>query len=182
MKRHRKYGNIPQLKLERFVPSWKSWWGDLQPKWRGAWPHRRQVPPGETWAGCRRGGKNGFFIVLISLAWWSVAVETGTWQEKAAFADALEDVRWVASQLVNVRSEGQSDGASHGTKKVTHRGSNKKSTSSATQVDPITPSGPKTRSSQRAATAAKGSQSAARVEKRVRGESEGEPSDTPAKK
>ncbi len=64
-----------------------------------AWPMPRVEPVDAVgWDILRRGGCNGFFLVVISLAWWvSAALLSGEGFEEAMVA--VEDVSWVCSAI-----------------------------------------------------------------------------------
>jgi hypothetical protein len=60
----------------------------------------RQVPEdGEDWDSICRGGPNGFFIIVLALAWWVSAVNGKVERE---LHDILVDVTWVVGEMVNV--------------------------------------------------------------------------------
>ncbi|KAI0045477.1 hypothetical protein FA95DRAFT_1495406, partial [Auriscalpium vulgare] len=68
----RDYSKSPVIDdVKAFTASWRAWWIGLQPEWRGSkWPLAREVRASEAWSDCRKGGRNGFAIVLITLSWW----------------------------------------------------------------------------------------------------------------
>ncbi|KAH7917983.1 hypothetical protein BV22DRAFT_991336, partial [Leucogyrophana mollusca] len=57
-----------------YAAAWKAWWTSMQPSWRiskGKWnPCHNDSHSDEEWTALRRGGKNGIFMVLVSLACW----------------------------------------------------------------------------------------------------------------
>ncbi|KAI0039071.1 hypothetical protein FA95DRAFT_1458674, partial [Auriscalpium vulgare] len=81
--------------VAEFADSWRSWWTHLQPEWRaGDWPLRRTgAREDEDWMELRKGGRNGFEMILVSMSWWFSAAEPGT--ERNEWESALEDVNWV---------------------------------------------------------------------------------------
>lgn len=79
----------------KYKASWQAWWKGLQPKWRlledGTF--LQEVPDtGEEWEVLRRGGPNGFFIILFALAWWAKAMKG---EDDTGLLNAVEDVTWV---------------------------------------------------------------------------------------
>lgn len=105
IKDRRKYEKPPPLTdLRLFGASWKAWWQGLQPDWRQAsWPPS-QVQVAETqdeWEGLDKGGRNGIFVVVLTLSWWwSSAVDAGTSMDEVKVA--VEDVRWVMGVMAKV--------------------------------------------------------------------------------
>ncbi|EIW58984.1 uncharacterized protein TRAVEDRAFT_94514, partial [Trametes versicolor FP-101664 SS1] len=75
MKNHRLYEKLPKIKSpKQFSVSWKRWWVSLQPSLRTndeAWPLPRSEPVNPSdWDIVARGGCNGLFLVVLTLAWW----------------------------------------------------------------------------------------------------------------
>ena len=52
------------------------------------------------WLNIRKGGSNGVFIVILTLAWWLHA-SNGVVDADPEFARALEDVSWVLDHLIS---------------------------------------------------------------------------------
>ncbi|KAI0054879.1 hypothetical protein BV25DRAFT_1790807, partial [Artomyces pyxidatus] len=73
VQRHRVYEKPPVIKdLKAYGIGFRKWWEGLQPLWRGdSWPLERATPVGEKWTKTRKGGANGFVMVVIALAWWA---------------------------------------------------------------------------------------------------------------
>jgi hypothetical protein len=90
---------VPDFKVAEFAVVWKSWWESLQPTWRlrESWPLSRETPPGEDWSVLRRGGINGFFIVLMCFSWW--ASKKMSAREREEFEAAMVDVTWVIKKV-----------------------------------------------------------------------------------
>lgn len=103
MKNHRQYEKLPKIKSPtQFAVTWKKWWASLQPSVRtadGAWPLPRVEPVDPTdWNVVAKGGGNGFFLVVLTLAWWLWAVM----HENMSMIDvleAVEDVSWVLNMV-----------------------------------------------------------------------------------
>ncbi|KAF9779708.1 hypothetical protein BJ322DRAFT_986375, partial [Thelephora terrestris] len=93
----RSFDKSPPIKsLEKYTKLWICWWTSLQPDWRktGRWPLPCRVPVHGGWDELLAGGKDGLFIVVMTLAWWSNAqaeMEGESHQLEAAIAD----VSWV---------------------------------------------------------------------------------------
>ncbi|TDL15290.1 hypothetical protein BD410DRAFT_699483, partial [Rickenella mellea] len=74
LKNYRQYDKDPQIKsVEKFAQKWRVWWTQLQPRARipstdPAWPLLRVN--GLDWSLTRRGGNNGFLVIILTLAWW----------------------------------------------------------------------------------------------------------------
>ncbi|KAI0047217.1 hypothetical protein FA95DRAFT_1473861, partial [Auriscalpium vulgare] len=75
-KRGKKATYSPDIKsLAEYGNTWLSWWISMQPEWRvgdGCWPLERAEGE-ETysdWEALCRGGRTGFFVVVMSLSWW----------------------------------------------------------------------------------------------------------------
>ncbi|KAI0039149.1 hypothetical protein FA95DRAFT_1456158, partial [Auriscalpium vulgare] len=70
----RHYDKWPAIKnAAKFGRAWREWWTKMNPAWRvGArdWPLGRVVVAEETWPELRKGGRNGFVLVLLTLVWW----------------------------------------------------------------------------------------------------------------
>jgi len=76
------------------------WWSKIQPQWRdtGSWPFPQEDATGEDWGHLLEGGKDGLFIVVVSLAWW---IHARILLERSKVADAILDVAWVITNLVS---------------------------------------------------------------------------------
>jgi hypothetical protein len=55
---------------------------------------------GEEWDTLRRGGPNGFFIVILAFSWWVEAMDGRVGD--AELRDALDDVIWVVRCMDDV--------------------------------------------------------------------------------
>lgn len=87
----------------KFTKGFVAWYRSLQPAWRQAsdeWPMSREVPVEERWEDIAKGGKTGFFVLLVGLCWWRAkAGEVGSGEKREQFDSVLEDVRWVLGQI-----------------------------------------------------------------------------------
>ena len=84
-------------------PGWNAWWLAIQPGWRGSeWPLSKDIPADsgdDIWATLHRAGRNGIFLVIITLAWWlAVSVEAADALDD--LKRAVDDVEWVLSHSV----------------------------------------------------------------------------------
>ncbi|KAF7799680.1 hypothetical protein EIP86_010920 [Pleurotus ostreatoroseus] len=81
-----------------FGKQFSLWWQTLQPKARvqATGGLRRCELSSTEWAGLRKTGKNGFFLVLLGLAWWRASVSDGA--DRVAWNDVASDVLWVLEE------------------------------------------------------------------------------------
>lgn len=76
------------------------WWSDIQPEWRDteSWPFLKEDAAGEDWGHLLDGGKDGLFLVVVSLGWW---INARVPSEESKANDAVADVTWVINNLVS---------------------------------------------------------------------------------
>jgi len=99
MKGGRKYDAMPEVSIGTFAPTWTEWWVRLQPEWRGeTFPLSTEAPEVSDWSELRKGGPNGIFVVLLSLGWWGMAMESD--EELTSWGDVFMGFRWVLEQLL----------------------------------------------------------------------------------
>ncbi|KAI0323432.1 hypothetical protein GY45DRAFT_1214498, partial [Cubamyces sp. BRFM 1775] len=72
---HRQYEKIPVIGgITVYGAEWALWWRALQPDGRldaeGELQRIEETEGGISWSVLRRGGPNGFFLVLLALSWW----------------------------------------------------------------------------------------------------------------
>ena len=79
------------------------WWTAAQPEWRdtGSWPFEQGEATGDWGTKLSSGGKDGIFLVLMSLGWWAHA--RGPVMDNKLNA-AVGDVSWVVEHLVTALS------------------------------------------------------------------------------
>ncbi|EJF62416.1 hypothetical protein DICSQDRAFT_58770, partial [Dichomitus squalens LYAD-421 SS1] len=101
-KASRSYEKLPKVKsTQQYAVGWKRWWVSLQPPSRiehgNTWPPARCEPADdEEWNSVRRGGPNGMFLAVISLAWWLwAAVDAGEPVVGSEVEQAIDDIAWV---------------------------------------------------------------------------------------
>lgn len=93
--------------LDVFISDWVGWWIAIQPSWRQAdvWPlpsSTTTARSGEDWGPLVRGGCNGFYVVILALAFWS---EAGASDPR--LTDAIADVRWVLKCVLEGLTRGE---------------------------------------------------------------------------
>jgi hypothetical protein len=75
----------------------------MQPAWRlpkdSAQPllHNEEFSS-NGWSDLCKGGRNGFFLVILCLAWWAAAGDATT--VKGDLTGMFEDTRWVLRKMV----------------------------------------------------------------------------------
>ena len=86
--------------LQTFVSVWKGWWVSLQPESRVQKGNKlgQVIDAGEKWEKLCKGGINGFFNIVVSLAWWRAAI-TSPAQQKV-LTEMVHDVSWVQDQII----------------------------------------------------------------------------------
>jgi len=84
----------------------------LQPAWRvstSGWPLSQASSTLSSWDEIIVGGKDGLFIVIMTLSWW-IAERDGCEDESEGddllLEEAMQDVHWVLSNLVSVLAAG----------------------------------------------------------------------------
>lgn len=88
-----------------FEDNWVQWWSSIQPEWRrgtGDLPFVQEDATGQQdWGKLPTGGKDGLFLVVISLGWW---IHVRGLSSKVN--DAIADVTWVIDNLNTFLSTG----------------------------------------------------------------------------
>lgn len=102
MKRHRKFTIIPKIILSEYILEVQGWWTALQPVERvsDGGVLQRQVSEDIDWSFVAKSGPNGFFIFMMTLAWWAKSANTPALL--AEFDSFIEDVNWVLSMVLKV--------------------------------------------------------------------------------
>ncbi|KAF7967411.1 hypothetical protein HWV62_34381 [Athelia sp. TMB] len=93
---------IPRLQdaVEDFSISWWLWWRSLQPVWRADSLSHDLRRTGEfNWDETRKGGSNGFFLVILALGLWFEGDKRTNTKGKGGFGEAIGDVEWVVDQM-----------------------------------------------------------------------------------
>ena len=85
--------------IPEFEGLWVGWWSAAQPKWRDTttWPISRDEGDIQEWGQLSQGGKDGLFLVVMSLAWWIHAQHS---VPNCKLSDAITDVSWVLDHLI----------------------------------------------------------------------------------
>jgi len=66
----------------------------------GGWPFPQGPPTDDLWDDLLVGGKDGLFVVVMTLAWWSIKYED-TEDEPSQLKAAILDVSWVLSNILS---------------------------------------------------------------------------------
>ena len=96
--------HIPHVPdVDTYHKRWLAWWKVCQPAWRktNGWPFSKE----ETdvgWGKLKARGQNGIFIVVMSTTWWASSIESP--EDRRAFEEAVDDLRWVLEQLLRLHS------------------------------------------------------------------------------
>ena len=91
---------LPTIKsVEEFQAKWIKWWSAAQPKWRDtrSWPFQTDNASGKDWGHLLKGGKDGMYLVVVSLGWWIHAQDSS---EESHLDNAIRDVSWVLQNLL----------------------------------------------------------------------------------
>ena len=83
-----------------YATAWISWWKACQPPWRQneGWPLSREVPDPAEWGKLNARSQNGMFLVVMSTTWWALALKSP--DDRHAFDEVVDDLRWVLEQLL----------------------------------------------------------------------------------
>jgi hypothetical protein len=86
--------------VEEFEIQWVQWWLEAQPNWRDTqnWPLGKGEITGKDWGDLLDGGKDGIYLVIVSLAWWIHARDSSS---ESKLNKAIEDVSWVLNGLLS---------------------------------------------------------------------------------
>ena len=90
---------MPNIKsIEEFEGLWVQWWTAAQPKWRdtGSWPFSQDEVAGDWGTKLSSGGKDGLFLIVMSLGWWARASDPAV---ECKLRAAINDISWVMKQL-----------------------------------------------------------------------------------
>lgn len=92
-----------------FEEKWIEWWVKSQPEWRGVdeWPLLRDDTTVGDWGHLSSGGKDGLFLIVLSLGWWVHAQGSAV---NSKVEDAIADVSWVMRHLVTLLATGDDVG------------------------------------------------------------------------
>jgi hypothetical protein len=109
LKNGRKMNLVPDISdnVATFGDAWMQWWSSLQPEWRGDGPNfSHDIPKsGGGWQELRKGGQNGFYLILLSFCWWPKGVVTSAGKpiqpHYSMWLDMFRDVKWALQQMVS---------------------------------------------------------------------------------
>ena len=85
--------------VQTYEDEWVQWWTKAQPDWRSVetWLFPKDDPGTEDWGSLFSSGKDGLYIVVMSLSWWAHALDPAV---DSKIYDAVSDVSWVMEQLI----------------------------------------------------------------------------------
>ena len=94
--------------VKSFEDKWIQWWSVIQPEWRETrnWPFAQEDSTGKDWGDLPRGGKDGLYIVVVSLGWWIRARDP---LEDSKVDGIITDVAWVIDSLISLLSTDTTD-------------------------------------------------------------------------
>ena len=83
--------------IENFEDLWVQWWATAQPEWRDTknWPFSQYEISGDWGTKLSGGGKDGIFLVVMSIRWWAHAQDRAMDSKLNA---AIGDVRKLEHQ------------------------------------------------------------------------------------
>ena len=86
--------------IEEYREKWIEWWSAAQPQWRDTedWPFDKEDVTGKDWGHLVDGGKDGMYLVIVSLAWWICAQDS---EDESALDEAIKDITWVINNLIS---------------------------------------------------------------------------------
>ena len=92
---------MPEIEsVQEFEDVWVEWWSAAQPEWRdtASWPFSTdEIIAGDWGTALSSGGKDGLFLIVMSLRWWAHARTEATDSKLDA---AISNVCWVMKNLV----------------------------------------------------------------------------------
>lgn len=103
MKCHRKFAIIPKIILSEYILEMQGWWTALQPVEQvvsDGGGLQQQVSEDIDWSSVAKSGSNGFFIFMMTLAWW--VKSANTLALLAEFDSFIGGVNWVLSMILKV--------------------------------------------------------------------------------
>ena len=100
--------SLPQIEsIQDFEDNWVKWWLAIQPEWRKAGLFVREEATGQRdWGDLPNGGKDGLFLVVVSLGWWIHARDPS---RDSQIDNAIADVAWVIDHLISLLSADATD-------------------------------------------------------------------------
>ncbi|KAF7984921.1 hypothetical protein HWV62_9823 [Athelia sp. TMB] len=103
VKAHRKPKAMPDVtdRVDAFAKEWREWWDGLQPM--TAQPQSLDARDVAEYSELQKAGRNGIFLLLVSLVWWGGAVSDGGEEKMGAWRESVEEfaavVRFFNSHL-----------------------------------------------------------------------------------
>ena len=105
----RNFEKIPDIpSLQKYRELWVCWWTSLQPPWRCMtdWPLPRSSSTDGPWNDLLVGGKDGLFVVVMTLSWWINESANKGVGCSLQLKEAVADVSWVLSKFISALSTG----------------------------------------------------------------------------
>ena len=98
--------------IEEFEAKWIEWWSAAQPEWRDtqSWPLQMGNASGKDWGHLLNGGKDGMYLVVVSLGWWIHAQDPS---KESHLYNAIRDVSWVLQSLLRCLSASATTSSKH---------------------------------------------------------------------
>ena len=94
--------SLLQIKsIQDFEDNWVKWWSAIQPKCQETGPFMQEVTEQRDWGNLPNGGKDGHFLVVVSLSWW---IHRQAPSRDSQINNAIADVAWVIDHLVSLLS------------------------------------------------------------------------------
>lgn len=97
----------PDRDFELLSAEFKTFWLSLQPIWRtqsSAWPPPKDSSRTSDWSVLQKGGPNGIYLVLKSLAF--LAKMAWFADERKVLEDMVEDVNWALGEITKYANGG----------------------------------------------------------------------------
>ena len=97
--------DIPHVSdANAYCKRWLAWWTVCQPAWRtvNGWPFLKEGGADVIWGKLDARGQNGLFVIIVSTTWWASSLNSP--EERQAFEEAMDDLRWVLAQLLELHS------------------------------------------------------------------------------
>jgi hypothetical protein len=84
----------------------------MQPTWHEGESLVRTLPTDADWEPILHGGSNGLSMVVMALSWWVHAMGLNG-QQNLKLSAAINDVKWVLSELVMLLTSSMDTGNKH---------------------------------------------------------------------
>ena len=91
---------IPTIEsVQTYKDEWVKWWTKAQLEWRNVerWPFSQDNTGTGDWGDLFSSGKDGLYIVIMSLSWWVHTLDLGA---DSKVYEAISDVSWVMEHII----------------------------------------------------------------------------------